>query len=186
MNQRKLLLQLSIGFIPLFVFIIADELWGTKIGLMVAIATGIIELAYYWIKDRRFDKFILFDTLLIIVLGLVSILLDNDVFFKIKPALISILTCAILGVSVFTPSNILLNMSKRYMKGVEINEEQYKQMKKSMKMLFWLLVVYTMLVLYSVFYMSSEAWAFISGGLFYIIFGVYFVFDFLSKRFFKH
>lgn len=182
MNQRKLLLQLSIGFIPLFVFIIADELWGTKIGLMVAIATGVIELIYYWIKDRRFDRFILFDTLLIIALGLVSILLDNDVFFKLKPALIGVLMCAIMGVSVFTPSNILLNMSKRYMKDIEFSEEQVKLMKRSMKVMFWLFTGYTLLVFYSVWFMSKEAWAFISGALFYIIFGVYFVIDIVRKR----
>ena len=79
MNQRKLFLQLLPGFIPLFVFIIADEIWGTTVGLIVAVASGIIELAWYWFKDRKFDKFILLDTLLIIILGVVSIVLDNDV-----------------------------------------------------------------------------------------------------------
>ena len=182
MNQRKLLLQLLPGFIPLLAFIIADELWGTRIGLIVAITSGIIELTYYWIKDRKFDKFILFDTLLIIVLGVVSIVLENDVFFKIKPALIGILMCVILGVSVFTPSNILLNMSKRYMKGVELNDQQYRQMKKSMKGIFWLFLGYVLLVLYSVWFMSNEAWAFISGGLFYILFAVYFAFEFVKTR----
>jgi len=182
MNQRKLLLQLLPGFIPLFVFLIADELWGTKVGLAVAIASGIIELAYYWIKDRKFDKFILFDTLLIIVLGVVSIVLDNDVFFKLKPALIGVLTCAILGVSVFTPSNFLMNMSKRYMKGIEISEAQQRQMKNNMKILFFLFVAYTILVFYSVWFMSKEAWSFISGGLFYILFGVYFVFELIKSR----
>jgi len=63
MNSRKLLLQLLPGFIPLFAFIIADKLWGTKPGLIVAIASGIIELAWYRIRDRKFDKFILLDTL---------------------------------------------------------------------------------------------------------------------------
>jgi len=182
MNQRRLLLQLLPGFIPLFAFIIADELWGTTIGLIVAIASGVIELAWYWVKDRKFDKFILLDTLLIIILGVVSIVLDNDVFFKIKPALIGVLMCAILGVSVFTPSNILLQMSKRYMKGIELNDQQYLQMKKNMKVLFWLMVGYTFLVSYSVWFMSKEAWAFISGGLFYILLGIYFVFEFVKNR----
>jgi intracellular septation protein A len=186
MNQRKLLLQLLPGFIPLLIFIIADEIWGTEIGLIVAIATGILELAFYWIKDRKFDKFILLDTSLIIVLGAVSIILDNDVFFKIKPAFISLLMCVILGISVFTPSNFLMNMSKRYMKGVEFNEQQDQQMKEGMKPLFWLFLLYTLLVLYSVWYMSNEAWAFISGGLFYILFGVYFVFMYLKNRFFRN
>ena len=91
MNLRSILLQLLPGFIPLLVFIIADELWGTTVGLIVAISSGILELAWYWVKDRKFDKFILFDTLLIVLLGVVSILLDNDIFFKLKPALIGLL-----------------------------------------------------------------------------------------------
>jgi isopentenyldiphosphate isomerase/intracellular septation protein A len=183
MNLRKLLFQLLPGFIPLFVFIIADEVWGTKIGLIVAIGSGTIELVYYWIKDRKFDKFILLDTLLIIVLGVVSIVLDNDVFFKIKPALIGVLMCIVLAISVFTPNNILLNMSKRYMKGVEFSEPQYQQLKKNMTVLFWLFLGYTALVFYSVWFMSNEAWAFISGGLFYILFGVYMAFEFIKARF---
>jgi len=182
MNQRKLLQQLLPGFIPLFAFIIADEIWGTTIGLIVAIACGVAELGWYWIKDRRFDTFILLDTLLIIALGVVSIILDNDVFFKLKPALLGVLLCAVLGVSVFTPNNILLAMSKRYMKGIELNDQQYLQMKKNMKVLFWLFTGYTALVFYSVWFMSKEAWAFISGGLFYILFGVYFVFELVKNR----
>jgi isopentenyldiphosphate isomerase/intracellular septation protein A len=182
MNQRKILLQLLPGFIPLFVFLIADEIWGTKIGLIVAIVSGIIELAYYWIKDRKFDKFILLDTLLIVVLGVVSIILDNDVFFKLKPALMGVLMCGFLGVSVFTPNNILLNMSKRYMKGIEFNDQQYLQMKKSMQVLFWLFLGYTALVFYSVWFMSKEAWAFISGGFLYILFGAYFIFELVKRK----
>jgi isopentenyldiphosphate isomerase/intracellular septation protein A len=186
MNQRKILLQLLPGFIPLFAFVIVDEIWGTKTGLMVAIASGGIELAWYWIKEKRFDGFIVLDTSLIIVLGLVSILLDNEVFFKLKPALIGILTCIILGISAFTPSKLMLNLSRRYMKGIELNDLQYRQFRRNMKVMFWLFSAYTILVFYSVWFMSKEAWAFISGGLFYILFGAYFVFEMakaaLSRR----
>lgn len=183
MNQKKLFLQLLPGFIPLFIFIIADEVWGTKIGLIVAIATGLAELLFYLVKDKKFDKFILFDTLLIVVLGLVSILLDNEVFFKLKPALIGVLTCIILGISAFTPLNIVFSMSKRYLKGLEIDQHQYKLMQKSLKNMFFIFVAYTFLVFYSVWFMSKEAWAFVSGGLFYIIFGVYILYEFLKKKF---
>lgn len=179
MNTKKLLLQLLPGFIPLFAFILADEIWGTRTGLLVAIGLGILELAWYWFKDRKFDKFVLFDTLLIVVLGVVSIVLENEVFFKLKPALIGVLMCAILGVSAFTPSNILLNMSKRYMKGMELNDQQYQQFRRNLKIMFWLFTGYTLLVFYSVWFMSKEAWAFISGGLFYIIFGAYFIYEFV-------
>jgi isopentenyldiphosphate isomerase/intracellular septation protein A len=183
MDRRRLLLQLLPGFIPLFAFVLADELWGTTVGLVVAVASGVIELVYYRIKDKTFDKFILLDTLLIIALGLISIALDNEIFFKIKPALIGALMCIILGISVFTPSNLLLNMSKRYMKGIEFSDLQYNQFRKNMRVLFWIFLGYTGLVFYSVWFMSKGAWAFISGGLFYVIFGAYFLYEFIRNRF---
>lgn len=182
MNQRKLLLQLLPGFVPLFVFIIADEIWGTRIGLAVAIAMGLAELAWYWVKDRRIDRFVLFDTLLIVILGAVSIILDNEVFFKIKPALIGVLLCIVLGISAFTPANYLLKMSRRYMKGIEVSPAYERRMRESIRVMFWLFTAYTVLVFYSVWFMSNEAWAFVSGGLFYILFGVYFGYEFLKSR----
>ncbi|MCF8362132.1 MAG: hypothetical protein K9G70_05865 [Prolixibacteraceae bacterium] len=46
MKRSDLLKKLLPGFIPLFVFIAADEIWGTKIGLVIALAVGMAELVY--------------------------------------------------------------------------------------------------------------------------------------------
>lgn len=177
MNRIAFFKKLLPGFIPLFVFIIADELWGTKVGLYVAIAIGIAELLWVWIKEKRFEKFVLFDTLLLVALGSVSILLHNDVFFKLKPGLIELILVAILGISAFSPLNIIGLMSQRYMKDMSLNEQQVEQMRKSLKYMFYIFLAHTVLVFYSTFYMSKEAWVFISGGLFYALFGVYFVIE---------
>lgn len=88
MSRIELLKKLLPGFIPLFVFIAADEIWGTKTGLIVAVAVGIAEMVWVAAREKRLDTFILFDTLLLVVLGAVSILLENDLFFKLKPGLI--------------------------------------------------------------------------------------------------
>ncbi|MBN1143304.1 MAG: hypothetical protein JXA72_02730, partial [Bacteroidales bacterium] len=61
MSGRKILLQLLPVFIPLFAFILAYKIWGIRIGLFVAIGVGIGGLIWYWVKDRRFDRFILFE-----------------------------------------------------------------------------------------------------------------------------
>ena len=181
MNIKQLLVKLLPGLLPLFIFIVADEIWGTKIGLLVAIGVGVSETIFLWFKDKTFDKFILFDTLLIVALGGVSILLDNDIFFKLKPAIIGVITCTLIGVSVFTPQNFILAMSKRYFKDMAFTDAQYKQLMRSLKILFFIFLVHTGLVFYSVWFMSKEAWAFISGGLFYILFAVYFVIEFVGK-----
>ena len=81
MSRAELLKKLLPGFIPLFVFIAADEIWGTKIGLFVAVGVGVVEMVWVGLKEKRFDKFILFDTALLVILGAVSIFLENDIFF---------------------------------------------------------------------------------------------------------
>lgn len=182
MSRTELLKKLLPGFIPLFVFIAADEIWGTKTGLFVAVGFGLLEMSWIAVREKRFDKFILFDTLLLVVLGAVSILLDNDLFFKLKPGLIELILVAVLAVSAFSRVNVIGLMGKRYLKNVEFNEVQVNQMRKSLKSLFFLFLAHTLLVFYATFYMSNEAWVFISGGLFYILFGVYFLVEFIRQK----
>jgi isopentenyldiphosphate isomerase/intracellular septation protein A len=183
MNRTALLKKLLPGFIPLFVFIAADEIWGTKVGLFVAVGVGIAEMLYIAIKEKRFEKFVLFDTLLLVVLGAVSILLDNDIFFKLKPGLIELILVAVLAVSAFSKVNIIGLMGQRYLKETSFNDAQMAQMRRSLKVLFYIFAGHTILVLYATFFLSKGAWAFISGGLFYILFGAYFLFELARQRF---
>jgi len=164
------------GLIPLFIFILADEIWGTKIALYVALGSGIAEFFFYFIKDKKIDSFILLDTGLLLLLGAISIALENDLFFKIKPALIEGILLSIIGFSLWGPKNLIMTMSKRYMGDIHLNSDQEKTMRNNMLAMFWITVIHVILVLYSALYMSKEAWAFISGGLFYIFFAVYFAF----------
>ncbi len=182
MHRTELLKKLLPGFIPLFVFIAADEIWGTKTGLFVAVGVGVAEMIWVAIREKRFDKFILFDTVLLVALGAVSILLDNDLFFKLKPGLIELILVAVLAVSAFSKVNIIGLMGKRYLKDVQFNEVQAAQIRKSLKTLFYVFAAHTILVFYATFFMSKEAWAFISGGLFYILFGVYFLVELFRQK----
>jgi isopentenyldiphosphate isomerase/intracellular septation protein A len=182
MSRTELLKKLLPGFIPLFVFIAADEIWGTKTGLFVAVGVGLLEMVWIGLKEKRFDKFILFDTLLLVALGVVSILLDNDIFFKLKPGLIELILVAILGISAFSPVNIIGLLGQRYLKGTSFNDAQVTQMRQNLKILFYIFTAHTLLVFYAAFFMSKEAWAFISGGLFYILFGVYFLVELFRQK----
>ncbi|PIF02030.1 MAG: NUDIX hydrolase [Draconibacterium sp.] len=182
MDRTTLLKKLLPGFVPLFVFIAADEIWGTKIGLFVAIGVGVAEMGWVGFKEKRFDRFILFDTLLLVALGGISIVLNNDLFFKLKPGLIELLLVIILGISAFSSFNIIGLMGQRYLKGATFNEIQARQIQKSLKNLFYIFTGHTLLVFYATFFMSKAAWAFISGGLFYLLFGVYFLYEFLRQR----
>jgi len=182
MTNKALLKNLLPGLLPLFVFILADEIWGTKIGLYVALGFGIIELIFTYIKTKKIEKFILLDTGLLLTLGLISIALHNEIFFKLKPALIETILAAILAFSIYGPKNLIMAMGKRYMKNMQVNESAAKAMNKSLKTMLFITLLHIGLVIYSAYFMSKEAWAFISGGLFYILFLGYFGFEFLRSR----
>ena len=178
----SLLKKLLPGLLPLFIFILADEIWGTQVGLYVALGFGIGEFLFYYIRDKKIDKFILLDTGLLIVLGIVSIVLENDLFFKIKPALIEFILLIIIALSLWGPRNLIMAMSQRYMGEMQLNADQEKAMRMNMIAMFWITVAHIFLVLYSAEYMSKEAWVFISGGLYYIFFAAYFLFLWAVNR----
>ena len=182
MSKSELLKKLLPGFIPLFVFIAIDEIWGTRAGLVAALIIGVAEMVWIWIQEKRFDKFVLFDTGLLVVLGSVSIVLDNDIFFKLKPGLVELILCAVLAVSSFSKLNIVGLMTQRYMKDMELNEQQMAQFRKTLQLMFFVFLIHTVLVFYAAFYMSDGAWAFISGGLFYILFAVVFGYEFIKQK----
>ncbi len=172
MDKRLLLKNFTIGFIPLLVFIIADEIYGTKPALIIAIIFGVSEFLYFYIRYRLVEKFILFDVALIIALGVISLALDTDLFFKLKPALIESILVILLGVHAFSEKPVLLLLGKRYLKDMPVNDAQLSIMRGLSRILFFLFLAHTLLIIYAAYYMSKEAWAFISGGLFYIIFGI--------------
>lgn len=183
MNKIDLLKKLIPGLLPLFIFIAVDEIWGTMEGLVVAIIFGIAELLYFYFKEKKVEKFVLIDTSLIVFMGAISLISANDIFFKLKPAIIQMVLCVFLFISAYTPKNLLLMMSVRYFGETKMQDTQLHELSKMSKWMFWLFTFHTLLIIYAAFYLSKEAWGFISGIMLYLILGVYFLINlFLQKR----
>ncbi len=181
-NQLNLFKKLLPGLLPIFVFILVDEFWSTEAGLIVAVVFGVGQLAYVFLREKRFDRFIFYDTALLVVLGGISIALNDEIFFKLKPALINLIFCAVLGFSAFSSKNLLMIYSQRYMGDLKMPAGAEKAMQKTMKILFWMMLAYTLLIVYSAFYLSKEVWAFISGAFLYILFGLFFAWQYFSAK----
>ncbi len=182
MNNIALLKKLLPGLAPLIIFVIADSIWGTEIGLIVAISFGVLEIAISLLKRQKPDKFILFDIGLLIAMGGISLLLDNDLFFKLKPGVIGAILCVLLGVSAFGKQNVIMVLSGRYLKDMEVNPWQQYEMLQSIKALFWIFSGHTVLVFMSAVFMRKETWVTISGPGFYIVFGLYFLYELYNKK----
>ncbi|TLX73642.1 NUDIX domain-containing protein [Labilibacter sediminis] len=182
MNKFELIKKLLPGLAPLIIFVIADSIWGTETGLIVAIGFGLVEVLVSLLQKKTPDRFILFDIGLLVAMGGVSIWLENEVFFKLKPGVIGLILCIMLGISAYGKQNILMAMSGRYMKGLDINAWQQYEFLQSVRALFWIFLFHTILVFISAFAMSKEVWLAISGPGFYVLFGIYFVFELYQKR----
>lgn len=181
-DRKSIIKNLSLGFFPILIFIIADAIYGLTVGLIVAIFVGIGQFVITYWREKRIDRFILFDVGLIVILGVISLVLHNDIFFKLKPALIESILAVLLGFTGFSQNQLLIKMTGRYMPGMELSDLQIHQMRIMMRRMFYVILVHTILIFYSAFYMSTEAWGFISGGLFYILVGIYMLFEFVKTR----
>ena len=172
------------GLIPLLVYILADEFWGMKVGLIVAVSIGILELLIAWFRKRELDRFVLLDTLLLLLLSVLSYLFENEIFFKVKPAMIDLVLVALLSLSLFTRIDPLAAMSQRYMGDLKIDDRQKEQFRRNLWVLFWITLVHTLMVLWAAFFLSKEIWAFISSFALFIMMGVYMGFELLRHKFF--
>ncbi len=182
MNLKEIMKTLAPGFLPLIIFILADSFWGLKTALIVSVVVGLIELSITYLKEKRIDSFVLVDMALLILLSVFSAILDNPVYFKLKPAVLEGIITIFLAYSAFSSSDILMTLLGRYTGKKEFNAQEKFILSKQLKIMFYIFLLHTLLILYSVFFMSKEAWVFISGGLFYIIFIVYFIGSFLWKK----
>ncbi len=181
-SRAEIFKKMIPGFIPIIAFIIADEIWGTFYGLLVAIGIGVVELIYSLVKHRKPDKFVLVDIGMLLALGGISIIFDNDIFFKVKPGIINLIITALIGYSAFSKNNIMLMMSKRYMKGMELNPYQLWMMNESMVRLFWILLIYSVLTLASAFVDQKMVWEFMAGPGMFVVFGVFMAIEWWSKK----
>lgn len=177
LSRAALFRTLGLAFLPVLIYIVVEtiashffgEQAGIKAGLVVALAIGIGAVVVIWVRERRLDRFVLLDTALLVGLGGVSLALSDPIFFKLKPGLIEAILLVMIGLTAFTPNTLLIKMSGRYLKGITFDDEQIRQLRRSMRIMFWLLAAHIILIFYSAVAMDQKAWAFISGPLFYIV-----------------
>ncbi|MEW6515326.1 MAG: septation protein IspZ [candidate division FCPU426 bacterium] len=168
MNPFLLVSQL----LPLIVFIVVDSLVkDVRVSILAAVLFAAGQLVYTYLKVQQFDWFVVLDVGLIVALGAVSIIFKNDLFFKIKPAIIEGVTIIFMLALILAKDGFLAGYFGRMLPGgMALRPEAIGLMKT---MLGWM-CVYVLLhigaVLYTAFYSSRKVWALVSGPGFYLIF----------------
>jgi intracellular septation protein A len=158
--------------LPLIVFIIVDSIFNNiRVSIISAVAFAVVQLALFWAKSRQIDWFVLLDVGLIVGLGAVSIALKNEIFFKVKPAIIEAATIVFFLVLILAPDRFLMGYFGRMMpSGAALKPEAIGAMKTMLLFMCGYVLVHIGAVLYTAFHSSRKTWAFVSGPGFYLLF----------------
>ncbi len=76
-------------FFPILLFFIAYKMYDIYVATAVAIAASFVQVGWYWLQNRRFEKMHVITLLLITVLGGATLMLQDETFIKWKPSVVN-------------------------------------------------------------------------------------------------
>ena len=170
-NALSLLKTLATGFIPLLAYILADLAFGETIGLFVGLGIGVIEFAVSFAREKKADLFIAADTLLLAAMGALSLGLRNQLFFRLKPAVMEGIVAVSMAILLFLPPELLKAYMGHQVKGLELGEESLPTLKRSLGLMVSVLFLHAALTAWAALAASTAVWGFVSGGLLYLMLG---------------
>jgi len=182
MNLSRILKSLLPSFIPLIAYVLVDTFLGERTGLYAGIGIGVVEFLVVLVRDRKPDPFVAADTLLLALAGAISLISNNDIWFKLKPAVIELVFSASFALLLVLPERYLKAYMERQLKGFEFPDSTLPAMRKSLGAMLAILAVHAGLTAWSAVALSTKAWGFISGVLLYILFGVFALAEFIYAR----
>jgi len=181
-NALTLLKSLAAGFVPLLAYIAAELLFGETIGLCVGLGIGILEFLVSLMREKKADLFIAADTLLLAGMGALSLLLRNQVFFRLKPAILEAVMALAMGFLLILPQNALKSYMSHQVKGLVLEDRTLPAFRRGLFMVVAVLLFHTGLTIWAALAASTALWGFVSGGLLYILLGFVLVGQWLADR----
>lgn len=149
------------GLLPVIAFTLVEEFYGTIGGLVAGVVFGAGELVYEYARFRKIQGITIAGNALVVVLGGLSLLESNAVFFKLQPAILVFAFAGFLLVSSLIKKPLLVEMSKKQMP--EAPEEVRRRLAGMNTRVGLCLIAIGLLSVHAAFYWSTPAWAFLKG-----------------------
>ncbi len=101
-------------FFPILLFFIAYKMYDIYMATAVIIVASIVQVSWFWFKNRRVEKMHLVTLVLVIILGGATILLHNATFIYWKPTVVNwAFAIAFLGSQFIGKKNLLQRMLEK-------------------------------------------------------------------------
>lgn len=164
------------------IYFIADECFGPVIGSGIALLSGIVEFTYTRLREKRYDRTILWTTLFFCLPGIIALFSSDSTIGRYQPAIIETSVCILLGIFAFSRIDMTASLPAGYRKNIRLSEQELQSMRRSLKALFFIVTAHVLLAYYALAFVAEPAAGFISNYLLYILLGLFFASLFLRKR----
>jgi hypothetical protein len=91
MNLGLVFLQ----FLPLILYLLVDYFKGFKAGIIAAIAAAVFMIGFQYATTGTVDQISVGESTLIVLLGIISLKMNNDRFFKFQPTVLAFIFASI-------------------------------------------------------------------------------------------
>lgn len=96
-------------FLPLIVYIGVDAWKGFRAGIIAAMICTLVMLGYDYVLFKELDKFILGEGIMILVLGAISLKMNNDRYFKFQPTVLALVFAGVFAWFQFFDKPLMLH-----------------------------------------------------------------------------
>lgn len=163
-SVRALLLG---GILPVVIFTVIEEKYGTYWGLVSGMVFGLGEIIFEKVKFKKVDSITWIGNGLLLGMGAISLFTKEGIWFKLQPAIIELFMAILLMGSTIMGKPFLLLMAKKQNTLSQLPEPIRPIMEKQFSGLnfriglFFLL--HSVLATWAALYWSTRAWAILKG-----------------------
>lgn len=169
MSDKKQALKTFLlgGLLPVIIFTVVEEYFGTLWGLAAGLAFGVGEILHEWIRHKHVETMTWVGNGVLLVLGGISLFTREGIWFKLQPAILEAVTGVMLITSVAMGNPFLTMMAKKQKMLEKFPQHMAPVFEKVMKSLTVRLSVFffahAALAVYAALYWSTRAWALLKG-----------------------
>ena len=181
--MRSLLLG---GLLPVLLFTVVEDRYGTLVGLVVGMIYGVCEIIFEKWKYKKVERMTWFGNGLLLFFGGISLLTADGVWFKLQPAIIELAMAGFLFGSWIMKKPFLWTMANSQGAFVDFPVEGQKAIEKGFSGITMRLSVFflmhAVLATHAAFYWSSKAWMLLKGVGFTVSMLVYLFLEVILLR----
>lgn len=155
------------GILPVVVFTVLEEKYGTLWGLVGGMILGGGEIVYEWVSRKKVDTITWIGNGLLIGMGIFSLWTNEGIWFKLQPAIIEAFMAVVLIGSVILGKPFMAMMAEKQKMFDQVPAELHEVFRKNFSGMTFRIgvffLIHAALATWAALYWSSKAWALLKG-----------------------